>query len=217
MRLSSHLRSLLLLFGTWLPPPTTLGGPANMPNASRSTTVPDDVLTDELLEEIKTRCAFVARPLPHHLLEEDTSLDAMSVDESTAPDDLPPSEPDSYVQSLPPTSSPIPSTSDFSEIPAAAPAGSGGRKTYLQTMANLYMRHSTATDIVMRAVPPTSQSHGTGRGTLLIPGWVRERAAEVLFEGRDVDESSVAEVILDSLLRVSRSMCIQGMPLTVVD
>ena len=37
----------------------------------------------------------------------------------------------------------------------------------------------------------------TGRGTLIIPGWVRERAAEVLFEGGDVDESSVAKVMLD--------------------
>lgn len=202
MRLSSHLRSLLLLFGTWLPPPTTLGGPANMPNASRSTTVPDDVLTDELLEDIKTRCTFVAHPLPHHLLQEDPSLDAMSVDESTAPSEIPPSEPDSYSQSVPPSSSPVPSSSDFAEVSVAPGEGSGGKKSRLQTIANLYMRHSTATDIVMRAVPPASQNHNTGRGTLLIPGWVRERAAEVLFEGRDVDESSIAEVILDSLLKV---------------
>lgn len=50
--------------------------------------------------------------------------------------------------------------------------------------------------------PPPSQQTGTGRGTLVVPGWIRERAAEVLFEGGDVDESSVAEVILDSLLKV---------------
>ena len=37
----------------------------------------------------------------------------------------------------------------------------------------------------------------------MIPGWIRERAAEVLFEGGDVDEVSVAEVILDSLLKAS--------------
>jgi actin-related protein 10 len=55
----------------------------------------------------------------------------------------------------------------------------------------------------MRVVPPVSQQTGTGRGTLIIPGWVRERAAEVLFEGGDVDESSVAEVILDALLKVT--------------
>lgn len=54
----------------------------------------------------------------------------------------------------------------------------------------------------MRVVPPESQQTGTGRGTLIIPGWIRERAAEVLFEGGDVDESSVAEVILEALLKV---------------
>lgn len=36
---------------------------------------------------------------------------------------------------------------------------------------------------------------------MIIPGWIRERAAEVLFEGGDVDEMSVAEVILESLLK----------------
>jgi hypothetical protein len=53
----------------------------------------------------------------------------------------------------------------------------------------------------MRVVPPFVQQNGTGRGTLVIPGWIRERAAEVLFEGGDVDESSVAEVILEALLK----------------
>ena len=72
----------------------------------------------------------------------------------------------------------------------------------VQALATMYGRHSTATDIHMRVDPPTSQQTGTGRGTLIIPGWIRERSAEVLFEGGDVDESSVAEVILDTLLKV---------------
>jgi actin-related protein 10 len=54
----------------------------------------------------------------------------------------------------------------------------------------------------MPVTPPPFQQTGTGRGTLIIPGWIRERAAEVLFEGGDVDESSLAEVILDTLLKV---------------
>jgi len=41
----------------------------------------------------------------------------------------------------------------------------------------------------------------------MIPGWIRERAAEVLFEGGDVDEVSVAEVILDSLLKACFLSC----------
>jgi actin-related protein 10 len=66
----------------------------------------------------------------------------------------------------------------------------------------MYKRHSTATDIQMRVMPPPSQQAGTGQGTLIIPGWIRERSAEVLFDGGDVDESSLAELILDTLLKV---------------
>ena len=76
---------------------------------------------------------------------------------------------------------------------------------HLQALATMYTRHSTATDLRMPVMPPSSQQTGTGRGTLIIPGWIRERAAEMLFEGGDVDESSVAEVILDSLLKASPS------------
>ena len=74
---------------------------------------------------------------------------------------------------------------------------------HLQALATMYTRHSTATDLRMPVMPPSSQQTGTGRGTLIIPGWIRERAAEMLFEGGDVDESSLAEVILDSLLKAS--------------
>lgn len=76
-------------------------------------------------------------------------------------------------------------------------------ENHLQALASMYTRHSTATEIHLRVVPPVAQQTGTGRGTLIIPGWIRERAAEVLFEGGDVDESSVAEVILDALLKVT--------------
>jgi actin-related protein 10 len=80
--------------------------------------------------------------------------------------------------------------------------GGGGDESRLDALASMYQRHSTATDIRMHVVPPKSQQTGTGRGTLIMPGWVRERAAEVLFEGGDVDEASIAEVILDALLKV---------------
>ena len=76
-----------------------------------------------------------------------------------------------------------------------------------QVLADLYKRHSTANDIQM-PVPPPISSGALGRGVLTIPGWIRERAAEVLFEGGDVDEVSVAEVILDSLLKARFSSLI---------
>lgn len=65
----------------------------------------------------------------------------------------------------------------------------------------MYTRHSTATDLHLRVTPPVAQQTGTGLGTLIIPGWIRERAAELLFAGGDMDEASIAETILDSLLK----------------
>ena len=67
----------------------------------------------------------------------------------------------------------------------------------------MFKRHSTATDLRLKIVPSPSQPQQSGLGTLIIPGWIRERGGEVLFEGGDVDESSVAETILDALLKVS--------------
>lgn len=84
---------------------------------------------------------------------------------------------------------------------APSSIGSVPSEGHLQGIANLYKRHSKATPIHMRVTPPQHQQTGTGLGTLIIPGWIRERAAEVLFEGGDIDESSLAELILDVLLK----------------
>ena len=94
------------------------------------------------------------------------------------------------------------SVADSHETSSSHPGEHGGS----QVLADLYKRHSTASDIQMPVTPPAS-SGGLGRGVLTIPGWIRERAAEVLFEGGDVDEVSVAEVILDSLLKVGFLFC----------
>ncbi|KAI0047984.1 fungal-specific actin related protein [Auriscalpium vulgare] len=207
-RFTAHLCALLLLFGTYLPPPTSLSAAANIPVATRSMRVPQEVLTEAVLEEIKTRCSFVGEPL-------DPSSDMRVMSPSGGDDsmeiDLPPSDT-------------APSESDFSRVSAdlesnveSQPASSGfsivsrsqiapERPTrgegHLQALASMYTRHSTATDLHIKVVPPVAQQAGTGKGTLIIPGWIRERAAEVLFEGGDVDESSVAETVLDSLLKV---------------
>lgn len=96
-------------------------------------------------------------------------------------------------------------SSEFSTMSAprvVSVPGDDRRGGGLQALASLYTRHSTATELRMKVTPPAVQQTGTGQGTLLIPGWIRERCAEVLFEGGDVDENSVAEVILDSLLKV---------------
>jgi actin-related protein 10 len=105
-------------------------------------------------------------------------------------------------------------SSDFSVVSnvLGSRADRTGGESYLQALASMYTRHSTATNLHMPVLPPASQQTGTGRGTLIIPGWIRERAAEVLFEGGDVDESSVAEVILDALLKVRQLHPITRIP-----
>ncbi|THH04523.1 hypothetical protein EW145_g5460 [Phellinidium pouzarii] len=200
-RLTSHLRALILMFATYLPPLTTLGGAANIPAASRSLRVPGEVLTDSVMEEIKARCCFVGE-----ILDSDFHTATMYVDDGATEMDVPPSdssqaEMDSAVNT---PASPPSSRIGIGDLGSAAAAGfdraSGER--HLQAISTMYSRYSTTTDLYLRVDPPLSQTAGTGQGTLHIPGWVRERAAEVLFEGGDVDEGSIAEVLLDALLRV---------------
>ena len=216
-RYTSHLRALLLLFGTYVPPLSSLGGAANIPVASRSMRVPEEVLTNQVMEEIKTRCCFVGEALD--MDGQGNTSYASGRDDSEdlghAPSEFSQSQPESEFSrvsvdleassnSNSPWASGSPEPSGYSVVSYSQvqPAGLGRGEKHLQALATLYKRHSTATDLRIKVDPPPSQQTGTGRGTLVIPGWVRERAAEVLFEGGDVDERSVAEVILDSLLKV---------------
>ncbi|KAL0577640.1 hypothetical protein V5O48_004329 [Marasmius crinis-equi] len=204
-RLSSHLRSLLLLFGTYLPP--TSPGPVNIPTSSRSMRVPPEILTDSVIDKILTRCCFVGEPIIS-ASSNDTREMTPGFDDSSE-FDMPPSsdatqsESDfSYAGNDSNMSSAQGSTSEFSVIsnprtPHSADSLAGG----LQGLANLYTRHSTATDLKMQ-VAPLAGGGGLGYATLIIPGWIRERTAEILFEPGDVDEKSVAEVVLDALLKV---------------
>ncbi|TFK40187.1 fungal-specific actin related protein [Crucibulum laeve] len=205
-RLASHIRALLLMFGTYLPPPTTLGGAVNIPVANRSTRVPQEVLTDAVVEEIKTRCCFVGDSLGNirEARGETPALDYGS-EIDIPPSDSAPSESEfSQAGGESNVSSSQHASSEFSviSIPRVPVAENPRGEGHLQAIATMYSRHSTATELQMRVTPPPSQQTGTGLGTLIIPGWIRERAAEVLFEGGDVDESSLAEIILDALLKV---------------
>ncbi|KAI0034933.1 actin family [Vararia minispora EC-137] len=199
-RLTAHLRALLLLFGTYLPPPTSLSGSASIPAATRSTRVPQEVLTDAVIEDIKTRCCFVGDPL-------DASADMQILgtpSEDPMDLDLPPSERAPSESDFSRVSHDLDSTaasSGFSVV-SRSQVGLARNESHLEALANMYKRHSTATDLQLKVTPPATQQTGTGLGTLVIPGWVRERGAEVLFEGGDIDETSVAETILDSLLKV---------------
>lgn len=77
---------------------------------------------------------------------------------------------------------------------------------------HLYERYSQSAPLtkpvsfrVPSAPAPTSASHNVGRGWIQVPGWIRERAAEVLWEEEegDLDERGLAGVVLECLSRVS--------------
>lgn len=182
---------------------------ANLPAAARSTRVPLEVLSDPVIEELKTRCCFVGDALDNsdsHIPSPPTEA-AMDVD-------IPPSDPAMSESDFSHVSGDLQSnvssqhaaSSGYSVVSHSQVTSNLDRSQpgegHLERLKQLYMKHSTATDLHVPVDPPPAQQSGTGRGVLIVPGWIRERAAEVLFEGGDVDESSVAEVILDSLLKV---------------
>ncbi|KAF6757164.1 actin-domain-containing protein [Ephemerocybe angulata] len=212
-RLTSHLRALLLMFATYLPPPTSLSAAINVPAANRATRVPPEVLSDLVVEEIKTRCCFVGPALDSRAKFQEeynaaagggadsssasSDVDMMNVDaESTSSHAGFESTTSSQAGEVSSEFSIITNSQAESSVPVSSTVRSEG---YLEALASMYKKHSTATDLKMRVTPV--QQTGTGMGTLIIPGWIRERAAEVLFEG-DVDESSLAETILNALLKI---------------
>ncbi len=95
--------------------------------------------------------------------------------------------------------------------PPPNPQASGESRGHSKALAAAYARHSTATDIHLPVVPPPQQAQTSGsalnaRGTLIIPGWIRERCAEILFEVGDVDERGVTECVLEVLLKVESQL-----------
>lgn len=208
------------MFATYLPPPTSLSAAINVPAANRATRVPPEVLTDKVVEEIKTRCCFVGPALNSgaSFQEEFGTGSGASMGaggggaESSASSDIEMVNAENEstsshagFESVTSSQAAGELSSEFSIITnsqaESSVLGNVRSEAYLQALAAMYKKHSTATDLKMRVQPV--QQTGTGMGTLIIPGWIRERAAEVLFEG-DVDEHSLSEVTLNALLKVQK-------------
>ncbi|KAG0253102.1 hypothetical protein BG011_006540 [Mortierella polycephala] len=66
-----------------------------------------------------------------------------------------------------------------------------------EEMNNNYRDVSTSTEVHVEVWFPEEQA----RGILAIPGWIRERASECLFNG-DEDAESLTDIILSSILKV---------------
>ncbi len=99
----------------------------------------------------------------------------------------------SEVSSVPPSS----------DIGGSSEMGDNSTDPRVSAIYRHYEEQSTATELLMAVNPPVALQVGTGTGTLVIPGWVRERAAEMLFDGGDIDEQSIVETTLECLRKVS--------------
>ena len=92
------------------------------------------------------------------------------------------------------------------EMPLTAASEADGSEEALlaEDLRRRYASTSTATDLSFPIPPPAGTSPDMGFGTLTVPGWVRGRVAEVLFEGDPIAEAvPIPDVILQCILKVS--------------
>lgn len=200
-RLNEHLRSLILKHAKYMPPIGVVS--STVPQA---TAVPEDVLTDAVLEDIKTRCCFVGEPVV--VTSRPNTPVPSTAPTGTGEDDEMSEEGGGEVLSRSESSASIstdtrPPRHSLGSQPAQ-PNPSTSRRRTVQSSGSAYFEQSRATDLILRISGPVGNATNAvvSRAGLRIPGWVRERAAEILFASGDGDESGCAELLLDSLLKV---------------
>ncbi|KAG0140166.1 hypothetical protein CROQUDRAFT_53687 [Cronartium quercuum f. sp. fusiforme G11] len=173
-RLNARLKALLLRFARFIPIPKFGQSSTSASNTPivRVSAVPRELLTAEVVEDIKTRLLFVAeqplRPLPQPPPDDQPLMDSPMV-----------IEPEAYSEET---------------------------DGILLDNLEKYYKHSTCPetqDAIYRL--PTAQPNQ--RGILKIPGWIRERAAEIMFARREAKEEeeeapSVTETILECLSKL---------------
>lgn len=166
----------------------TSSGFASIATERRVERVPEDLLTPAVLDELMVRICAVARYLPPPEGGGGTEQ-----------------EREERLQEHYKTSGSREGSAKAMSVPIAS----------LQT-AEAWIEEREAQ---LNAIPPqpTAAPGGSGYNSraqsrnqgykqsalLVVPGWVRERAAEVLFEDGDAEEPSLPEVVLDCLLKVS--------------
>ena len=170
----------------------------------QATAVPEDVITDAVLDDVKTRICFVGDPMssrptspaPSTAQGTGTGEDSMSESEGRRSESSMSMDVDR------------PRAPGLSHPPSSSASSSRSRRREARTspdrLRDLYVQQSRATELTLRIAGPSTTAPGAvvSRAGLRVPGWIRERAAEVLFEYGDVDEAGCAELILDSLLKV---------------
>ncbi|PWN52568.1 actin-like ATPase domain-containing protein [Violaceomyces palustris] len=214
-RLSNRLKALLLAHGKYISPQSTFQG-AHVSTRQRAGRIPKEYLTHDFLEEIKAKALVVGDPI-------EIQGEKLGKQGGT----VAPQAPSPVIAGLPsalsgPGSIPNPFASQARTLPdVLRDFRNYDEAEDVDLMKRLkaeYSRHSQATDLAIR-VPPqlagdrnhgangsgfgsTASNFGLGGGFIAIPGWVRERAAEVLFEEGDEDESSLVEMTLESIIKL---------------
>ncbi|GAA5865534.1 hypothetical protein JCM3774_002042 [Rhodotorula dairenensis] len=173
-RLNRRLRAMLLAFATYIPPPTSLAAATPASPAD----LPRGILTDELVEEIKTRLCFVGEEV---LPADESPTSTTDPGSSRIRDDLDMSDEDEAIV-----------THLYERYSWTAP-----------DTKPVSFRVPTSLSGAAATTSATAGHYNSGRGWIQVPGWVRERAAEVLWEdGRDPDAQGLADVVLECLLRL---------------
>lgn len=186
-RLSARLTALLSRFAQYLSIPKfgQSSGSTNTSRISRPTPIPPGLLTPAVVEDIKTRLLFVSqdRLRLDNQPESSQSLPVVLEEEDQAIDE------------------------DYSEF---------NDHRLLDALQRVYKQSTSpdTQDIVYKLStlqPSQSNPRAPCVGVIRIPGWIRERASEVLFNPtgtkvqieREEEESlSIPEVILESLLKL---------------
>ena len=74
----------------------------------------------------------------------------------------------------------------------------------MRSLKHRYEVSSSATTLSFKVPPPPGSSREYGFDTLVVPGWIRERATELLFDGDELGEAaSLPHAILACVLKVS--------------
>lgn len=190
-RLSARLKALLIHFATFIASPSTVTNTSTSsppPAMRRKEKVGAHLLSPDVLETIKAKALIIGDPI-----DSESGLPSPS---------LGPGQPNGAWQSMPSFS-----TMDEEDD-----------EMYMEALRQRYQPHTTVKDMVIQipalqnpTLSPQSQpstigarsvAHNSSPGMVIVPGWVRERAADVLFECGDPDEPSILELILDNLVKV---------------
>lgn len=207
--IAKRLRSLLLQYGRYVAPT-----PVNVTSSRKERTgkIKSEMLDDAFLEELIVKVCFVARPVPAPAAQEAKTGDADRTPRGSAVPAFGGGAP--MLQPHPPAAYDEAADSDFLASLEARYAGVSKATPLLLALPPLPPSNPHATLLHPTTLPPPggistlqTQTQPAARGVIVVPGWVRERAAEVLFEQGDEDELSLVQLAAQSLIKVSHSDC----------